>query len=265
MSTNHQVTISSNTLFHFTDKIENVINILENEFMPHFCLEDLSFMLIDISPLEKLEIAIPMVCFCDIPLSQSRAHMENYGKYGIGLSKKWGIKNKICPILYAHDNSAITFSINEMQDKILSFGVNTIFNKQTDSDFIGKFLGDLYWISSFVKPYDGILSKNGKEVRFYDEREWRYVPKLPDEFSPLRLTKAQYSDPNMKSSAIEKLRENSILKFEPSDIKYIIVQKEDEIIEIIKEIERIKIRYDDNQKKLLCSRVISSDQILEDF
>lgn len=269
---NNQLT-SSNTLFHFTDKIDNVINILENEFRPHFCLEDLSFMLLDISPLEKLEIAIPMVCFCDIPLSQSRVHMENYGKYGIGLSKKWGMQNNISPILYAHDNSAIPFSINEVQDKVLSFGFKTVFNKQDKTifnnqeynDFIVKVIGDLYWISSFVKPYEGILSKNGKKVRFYDEREWRFVPKLPGEFLPFRLNKTDYDDPNQKNSANEKLRDISVLKFEPSDIKYIIVQKEDEIIEIIKEIERIKRRYDDDQKKLLCSRVISSEQILEDF
>jgi hypothetical protein len=194
MSPDHQVTISSNTLFHFTNKIGNVINILENEFMPHFCLEDLSFMLHSISPKEKLEIAIPMVCFCDIPLSQARTHMGNYGNYGIGLKKEWGMKNKISPILYAHDNSEITFSINELQDKVLGFGIS---NQQNNSDFVVKVLGKLYWISSFVKPYYG-TSKNGDKVRFYDEREWRYVPKLNDEFFSLRLTKADYSDPKKK-------------------------------------------------------------------
>jgi hypothetical protein len=82
--------ISSNTLFHFTDKRENLINILENEFRPHFCLENFNFFAHDMNYREGFEIAIPMVCFCDIPLSQARIHMKHYGEYGIGLSKEWG-------------------------------------------------------------------------------------------------------------------------------------------------------------------------------
>ncbi len=264
MSINHQLK-SSNTLFHFTNKIENVINILENEFIPHFSLEDLSLIFQSLNRTEKLEFAIPMVCFCDIPLSQSSVHMENYGKYGIGLTKKWGMQNNISPILYAHDKSAITFSINEVQEKVLSFGFEIMSKKQDHFDFMGKVLDEIYWISSFIKPYEGILRKNGKQVRFYDEREWRFVPKLPDEFLPQRLTKAAYYDEKERDSANERLREISVLKFEPLDIKYIIVQKEKEIIPIITEIERIKDKYDANQIKLLCSRVISAEQILEDF
>jgi hypothetical protein len=82
--------ISSNTLFHFTDKIENVISILKEEFRPHFCLEDLNDFVAPDDRIEELEHAIPMVCFCDIPLSQSMNHRKTYGNYGIGLSKEWG-------------------------------------------------------------------------------------------------------------------------------------------------------------------------------
>ena len=82
--------ISLNTLFHFTDKIENVIGILKEGFRPHFCLEDLNDFVSRDERIEYLEWAIPMVCFCDIPLSQSTNHREHYGNYGIGLSKEWG-------------------------------------------------------------------------------------------------------------------------------------------------------------------------------
>jgi hypothetical protein len=269
---NNQLTISSNTLFHFTDKIENVINILENEFRPHFCLEDLNIIAPDLGYMEELEFAIPMVCFCDIPLSQARVHMQNYGKYGIGLSKEWGKRNNISPMLYAYENSAIIFGVRQMLERTVGFGLDNVFFGPDlgvkNLDLIDKILGDIQRIACFIKPYEGKLWRNGKytdKIRFYDEREWRFVPKLPEEILPHRLTKAEYSDPKQKNSANEKLRENSVLKFEPSDIKYIIVQKENEIIDIIKEIERIKRKYDDDKKKLLCSRVISSEQILEDF
>ncbi len=271
---NNQSTISSNTLFHFTPKIENVINILENEFRPHFCLEDLNIITSDLGFRDELVFAIPMVCFCDIPLSQVKVHMETYGKYGIGLSKEWGKQNQISPMLYAYENSAITFGARKMLEKVIEFFLNgnvhfenTPVNIITNIKYIAKVVDELEWIESFIKPYEGKLWRDGKyssdKIRFYNEREWRFVPKLPEEFSPHRLTKAEYLDEKKKDSANEKLRENCILKFKPSDIKYIIVKKDDEIISIINEIKLSK--YDDDQKKLLYSRVISSEQILEDF
>jgi len=273
---NNQLTISSNTRFHFTDKIENVINILENEFRPHFCPEDLNIITPDLGSRPELEFAIPMVCFCDIPLSQARVHMKTYGRYGIGLSKEWGKRNKISPMLYVHENSAIIFGVRKMLEKVFDFFSKDYVhfdikptNILTNIKDIANVFDELQWIMSFIKPYEGKLWRNGKytsdKIRFYDEREWRFVPKLPEEFLPRILTKAEYSDQNQKYSANEKLKEITALKFEPSDIKYIIVYKESEIIPIINEIERIKSKYNEDQIKLLCSRVISSEQILEDF
>lgn len=271
---NNQSTISSKTLFHFTPKIENVIDILENEFRPHFCLEDLNIITPDLGFREELEFAIPMVCFCDIPLSQAKVHMETYGKYGIGLSKEWGKLNKICPVLYVHENSAIPFGVRKMLEKGVDlFLMDNVHVDMplTNIEYIAKIVGEIDRIQSFIKPYEGRLWRNGKyipdiigKIRFYDEREWRFVPELPEDISSSRLTKAEFIDEKKKNSANEKLRENCVLKFEPLDIKYIIVDKENEIIDIIKEIEGIE-KYDDNQKKLLFSRVISSEQILEDF
>ena len=73
--------ISSSTLFHFTSSIDYIRSILEDEFRPNLSLEDLSCLELQ----EK--VAIPMVSFCDIPLSQTKAHMQYYGHYGIGLAK----------------------------------------------------------------------------------------------------------------------------------------------------------------------------------
>lgn len=225
---NNQLTISSNTLFHFTDKVENVINILENEFRPHFCLEDLNIITPDLSYRVELEFAIPMVCFCDIPLSQARVHMKTYGEYGIGLSKEWGKLNKICPILYVHENSAIPFGVRKMLEKGVEFFLMDNVHVDmplTNIKYIAKIVDELDRIESFIKPYEGRLWRNGKyssgKIRFYDEREWRFVPELPEDFSSSRLTKAEFIDEEKKDSANEKSREKCVLKFEPSDIKYI--------------------------------------------
>ena len=97
--------ISANALFHFTNTRGNLISILENEFRPHYSLEDYSIIL----PTERQDInmrfAIPMVSFCDIPISHSKTHRTTYGQYGIGLSKEWGQKNGVSPVLYVYHGS----------------------------------------------------------------------------------------------------------------------------------------------------------------
>lgn len=262
----NQLTISSNTLFHFTDKRENLINILEKEFRPHYCLEDFNqFYSRSDNNNEEFESAIPMVCFCDIPLSQIKNHMENYGCYGIGLSKDWGMKNKISPVLYAYKGSVIASTIVQLGDSIF----RSVFkNMQPDGDYVDGVVNDTHRIKCFIKPYEGKLYRNerytDKTIRFYDEREWRFVPEQCEDEEPnYRMAKKGFIIHQNQDK--DKLWHQAILKFEPFDIKYIIVQKEEEIIHIIKEIERIKEKYDEDEKKLLCSRVISSERILEDF
>jgi hypothetical protein len=49
--------------------------------------------------------AIPMVCFCDLPLSLIKKHVEEYGGYGIGLNKTWGVKNGVAPVIYTHSRA----------------------------------------------------------------------------------------------------------------------------------------------------------------
>ncbi|MBN1471996.1 MAG: hypothetical protein JW925_09460 [Syntrophaceae bacterium] len=91
--------ISTSTLFDFTAKAEHLISILENEFRPRFCLEHRR----ELNPLESFLLndeAIPMVCFCDLPLSTIAPHLEFFGNYGLGLTKEWGIQNGLNPVMY---------------------------------------------------------------------------------------------------------------------------------------------------------------------
>ena len=62
--------ISSNTLFHFTPTAEYLVGILTNEFHPRYCLEKIALVEYE------FELAYPMVCFCDIPLSQIKNHVK---------------------------------------------------------------------------------------------------------------------------------------------------------------------------------------------
>lgn len=260
----NRLTVSSNTLFHFTRNIENVIGILRNGFRPHYCLENLNFIFGgDADKHEHLECAFPMVSFCDIPLSHAKTHMKRYGEYGIGLSKKWGIERNVSPVLYAHKRSKIIEIVTEILAKM-----NDDFEQNNrDKDARDYFLTAYREIFSMIKPYRGKLWRNGNYTkttfRFYDEREWRFVP-MKDPFKSGML-KIYYDDETLREKYHKQLWKKEVLRFKLSDIKYIIVSNEDEIIPIITKIEQIKRKYDANQIKLLCSRVISAEQILGDF
>lgn len=252
-------TISSNTLFHFTDG-ENLISILKEGFKPHLCMQDLNFFLTD-EPTEEdeeeLQHAIPMICFCDIPLSQSKNHLSTYGNYGIGLNKDWGKRNSISPVLYAYKNSKITSVIQQI-----------LINSCNDELSYDELSYDLYWIFCFTKAYEEKLRKekegrfSDEIIRFYDEREWRYVPPIKD-LHEYTLHKSEFHEEPLRRNIQDRL-DKMPLNFEASDIKYLIVSSEEEIIHIIDEIEKMD-RFDKNDKKLLYSRIISAKHINEDF
>ena len=88
----------SNTLFHFTKNAKSLKGILKNGFLPRYCREDIKYL--KNAEASKDCLGYPMVCFCDIPLSRISEHTKFYGSYGLGMTKEWGIKNALAPILY---------------------------------------------------------------------------------------------------------------------------------------------------------------------
>lgn len=250
-------TLSANTLFHFTSKLENLLGILTNEFRPRFCLENYDCL----APLphsddEEYLWAVPMVCFCDLPLSQTAFHLSVYGDYGIGMTKSWGQRNGISPILYVYPGSSVT----ETFGQLLAVQASTKFKKQWDKG--------IYDFTCFIKPYEGNLWREGGElpnIRFYNEREWRFVPTLPDNLFSAGLDAAKFEKEKTRTAANRKLYDLSKISFEPNDIKYLIVRREDEIVPLIRDVESIKGKYSYDDVRLLASRVISAEQIRADF
>ena len=116
-----------------------------------------------------------------------------------------------------------------------------------------------------MKPYVGRFWRGNKwirDVRFYDEREWRFVP--AQEGNTPAMNKEAFMDSTQRDNA-NKAIAPSRLSFTPSDIKYVIVRSESEVLSIIRDLERIKGKYSLDQVKLLTSRVVSAEQIREDF
>jgi hypothetical protein len=259
--------LSANTLFHFTSNIDNIINILKNEFSPRYCMEKFEFI-----GSNNLEIAIPMVCFCDIQLAQILNHIENYGGYGIGLSKEWGVSNGINPVAYSIKGSVATEAISKVDVDMRIL--------KNSGEITGEILTDLSQsidlLSHFIffmKPYEGQAwnkkSFDGSHTRFYDEREWRYIPDLNCiKTNKIRwfLNKDEYLNEDFRRDNNVRMSEISKLSFSPDDIKYIVVNSEDEILKLCKEIDNIKgDNYSQNKLNILKTRIISKEQILSDF
>ena len=246
--------LSSDTFFHFTSS-EHLIGILENNFYPRYCAEFSCHS-------DKVEMAYPMVCFCDIPLSQISNHISHYGHYGIGLSREWVIKNRLNPIIYLQDESVLSKKI----DGILMSNWET-----ATAVPIAQVINDrdnLIYLAMHTKPYEGTQRRDGstKSIRFYDEREWRFIPdikRIGDEelhIIPKNYTKEQIEEKNS-------LLKRHPLVFQPCDVKYIIIEKEGERSSMIKKIARIKStkNYGKEEIELLKSKIISVEQIVGDF
>ena len=68
-------------------------------------------------PQLDIGLAIPMVCFFDIPLSQISEHSAKYGKCANGIKKEWAIQQGVTPVLYFHENSLIPLTLlSEMKE-----------------------------------------------------------------------------------------------------------------------------------------------------
>ncbi|MFC2066787.1 abortive infection system antitoxin AbiGi family protein [Chloroflexota bacterium] len=90
--------LSPDTLFQFTHSLNNLLGILNNTFYPRYCYDE--FDLVDNDAQTFLEDAIPMVCFCDIPLSLLMNRINTYGNYGLGMTKEWGLRKGLNPVRY---------------------------------------------------------------------------------------------------------------------------------------------------------------------
>lgn len=239
--------LSSNSIIHFTGTKESLKGILENNFTIKYCLEEI------VLGGEDKPYAAPMVSFCDIPLSEVKNHIDNYGSYGIGFTKEWAIKKKLNPVLYVEKNSF--FSENML--KLL---------RSTNDNVESK--DNALTVVSYIKNYENTLSRKNKKpipnYRFSDEREWRYVPPYSKEDRFPAINKTVYENPQLKVQFDDKIKDLR-LTFEPNDIKYIIIQDETEIKEMYNFLKDVKGKYSSHDVDRLTTRLITTEQIKSDF
>lgn len=242
------MSLSSNSIIHFTNSSDALKGILQNGFKVHICQENI------ILGGELIEINVPMVSFCDIPLSKIKEHIIKYGEYGVGFTKEWAEKNGLNPVLYVEKNSLLSHSLLASIARSIGDGCWTLEEKQ-DVDII-----------RYIKNYKAdLVRKSGTtpDYRFSDEREWRYVPSNTDECVYLFGSKSSISDDKWTSALTE--LENMSLKFEPNDIKYIFIKNDREISDFISFLRQNKGgEYSLYDIERLTTRIITSEQIFTD-
>jgi Putative abortive phage resistance protein AbiGi, antitoxin len=229
--------------------------IIRDSFKVHYCSETIE------AGGKRAKLAIPMISFCDIPLSQVKEHIGKYGPYGIGMTKGWATRMKLCPVQYIEKNSFYADSLALTINGSIPGGKS---KNQTDLSELERSVIDFL---RYTKNHEGDLERKDKTTqnyRYYDEREWRYVPQYDTSFPMLNPLSGTNDEAEKK--ALNKIITGHKLHFEPSDIKYIIVKNDSEISEFIDTIKNAKGNtYTHKDTERLTSRIITKEQIESDF
>lgn len=243
----------SKTLFHFTKKSDNFYSILENGLKLSYCEERYN---------DKFHYALPMICFCDMPLSMIGEHVEKYGSFGLGFDKHQMIKTYwkyLNPVNYIFSKDllrAIEDNVETLRKKLNenSDDLNNIYKTTT------KQLG-------FIKPY--LESKN--KTPFYNESEWRII--IPDRtkiegFEPIEWI---WDDEEFKKLDKSNVMQTHlpIYTFSPNEVKFILVDKSIKRCVITDKILNMKTfggkKIEDYQRYELLTKVVFLDEIKENF
>lgn len=246
--------ISTNSIIHYTKTIKALKSILENGLKVKYCYEKVLA-----SEKGHLHSAFPMVSFCDIPLSQVKDHLDSYGEFGIGLKKEWAKENKLSPVLYFDKDSELMNYIRSEFERLNE--------KRKKNEIEFSDMEHLITILAYSKNYEADLTRKGKTIkdyRFYNEREWRYIPNQEKLGTALPwITSDLYNKNKIKHN---KSLENIKLSFDSNDISYIIVKCENDIKEITQTIRNIFAdKCTMQQMEILLTRIITTDQIRHDI
>lgn len=229
------------SLFHFTRERNVLFEILKGGFWPRFCFEDIRWT----SGTDFY--GGPMVCFCDIAISKLKNHTEFYGNYGIGMTKEWGEKNGLNPLLYISPESVVSDALHGMMS-----------HPDPEHDDAKS---DIMITLLHTKPLRGRM-KVGSDVvekEFYEECEWRYVDISVGGIFPDDIT-----DETPIESFNEKTKPNS-LKFDVEDIRYLLVEKIEDIGPLIDFINTELGHFPHRDHKILSTKIIVLDELEKDL
>lgn len=242
--------IVSSSLIHFTETLEYLQGIIKNGFRYSYCKEVYPIALVnniinkDKSNFEPHNILaptgvsgtvlIPMVSFCDIPLTRSKVHADKYGYYGVGIDRELArdIYPNLMPVQYV-SSARYSIALSELS-MLYSKSIDT--NRQIENS-IKLIIGN-------TKEYSTIY--RGKDVLCYEEREWRVIHNDDNE-TPWGWG---MKDKRTKKKYNERLHSNSDLSY----LSFIVI--EDEISQKI---------VDENIDKLITHIIVKNENEIQEI
>ena len=245
-------------LFHFTDSKDALYGILNENFKPSFAREKIHSVKAGLTN----DFAAPMVSFSDMRLSEIRESNFPYGRYAIGMKKDWACWNNLCAVMYAEKNSEYLATYSKAMNDLYEY----IVNEDPNNKQLIAIYSHLLSAIRYIKPYQDDLVRKHKVVKndycFANEREWRYV--IPFEDTDIPFLNTTLLDTKGKKYWNQKIAKFH-LDFTPQDIQYLIVPSENDILDLISAIRRIKGKYSYEDVQKLQSRILTAEQIEKDF
>jgi hypothetical protein len=172
--------------------------------------------------------------------------------YGIGISKQFAKKHGITPLIYVHNKSST----------LIRYANENKLNHSGNPDEQKKLINSLI---PYFKSYDEnrpTVNDQEKYLRYYDEREWRYMPKDADCLYLGDVKETEIENEVKKRNAA--LRSDQFrLAIPHTSITYIFVEYESDKKAVIDQI-RTKFRSTKRQDELI-SKILSAHRITRDF
>lgn len=253
------MSLSSNSLLHFTKNFNNLKGILTKTFKVNYCRENLK------AGDKFFDILVPVVSFSDVPFSQVMHQIKAYGSYGIGLSKSWAMRNGLNPVLYVERESNIGSTFYQSLFSKISSDQISLMHMETENKNIMD-------IIRYMKNYEGDLERIGRKTkrnyRFSDEREWRYVLPPSNVNQLFGNCNTFYGKGEfikiLKTQLNEKIA-HEYLHFGPEDVTYIIIKSERERDKTIEVIRDIKDVHGELVVSRIASKIVTVEQIKGDY
>jgi hypothetical protein len=136
-----------------------------------------------------------------------------------------------------------------------------------------KDYNSFFRLQAFLKHYQGDLKRAGKIIQrdylFADEREWRFVPEFEEVHHELAFVGSNImKNVGWKDEWNIKIPDKYHLHFQPDDVKYLIVENDEQaliLIHFLKDKKQRKFDYKDDRISLLSSRILTCEQIWNDI
>lgn len=222
-------------IIHFTRKFETLYSIVTScSFRLGYCAEYFG----DKSGKVISRAAHPMVSFSDYSDEELSTKHITYGGYGIALSKKWAVENRLSPVNYVEKNSPV------------AQGLVSLLRARQENTIPKSLRLPIIQLKCFTKHVYGFNSYlNEPNFDFKAENEWRFVPsikqvggnRISENFSTYQNNRQKYNQ------RLEKFP----LRFTHSDIAFVYVNSAVEINELLAAtgLPKSKIKFSSWQEK----------------